>query len=117
MPDPRMTSMRALSPRSWPEGLREILGAPFQFRAAGQLRKQPLQGPGTAARHEFLGPPVEEQLAFVDDDDPVANPLHHIQDVRAVNDRLAFTREGLDERLESHGGVCIQAVERFVEKY
>src|SRR5436305_337616 len=64
---------------SWPEGFREILGAAFQLHPTGQLREQPLQGPGPAAGHEFLGAPIEEEFALVDDDHPVANTLHDIE--------------------------------------
>ena len=36
--------------------------------------------------------------------------------MRAVNDGLALARERLDERLETHGGIGVQPVERLVEK-
>src|SRR4051794_25826969 len=112
-----MPAAPAWSPRSWPKGLCEILGSLLQLRTAGQLREQTLQGPGGAAGHEFFRPPIEQQLAFVDDDHPVADPLDHIQNVRTVDDGFTCARERLDERLESHGGIGVQAVERLVEEY
>src|ERR1700677_4135837 len=46
----------------------------------------------------------------------MTDALDHVEDVGAVNDRLAFTGERLDEGLESDGGVGVEAVERLVEE-
>src|SRR5882672_7105077 len=68
---------------SWPERLCEVLRPLFEFRAAGQLSEQPLQRSRIVCREQFLRLSIQQQLPFVDNDDPVANTLHHIQDVRA----------------------------------
>jgi lysophospholipase L1-like esterase len=67
-------------------------------------------------RDEFIWPSIEQESTFVDDNDPITHPLHDIEDVGTVDDGFAFARQCLDQRLETHRGVCIQSVERFVKE-
>src|SRR5260370_494009 len=57
---------------------------------------------------------VCDQAPLVDDDDPLAHPLDHVEQVRAVDDRLALARERRDQGLEGERGVGVEAVERLV---
>src|SRR5207237_986762 len=53
---------------------------------------------------------------LVYDDDPLTDPLDHVEQVRAVDDGLALAREGRDQGLEAERGVGVEAVERLVEE-
>src|SRR5690349_6169838 len=59
---------------------------------------------------------IHQQLSLVDDQDAVANAFDHIQNVRTVNDRLAFSCKRLNQSFETDCGVGVQTVEWFVEK-
>src|SRR5690349_18228311 len=109
-------SRRAWRRCSCSEGLGEVFGALLEPGATGHLGEQPLEGVDPMSGEQLGRAPVEPQPPLVDDDHPVADALDDIEDVRAVDDGLAFTRQRLNERLEADRGVRVEAVERLVEE-
>src|SRR5271165_697565 len=103
--------------RSWPEGFSEIFRAALELDAAGQLREQLFERARAMRRHQLIRPPIQEHPALINDDDAVAYPLDHIQNVRAVNNGFALARQGLNQRLKTDSGIGIQSVERLIKEH
>ncbi len=101
---------------SLPEGFGKIFRAPFQFGAARQLREESFEGPAIVSGHQFIRLAVQQQFAFVNDDDTMANAFHDVQNMGTVNDGLALASQGLNQGFKTDSGVGIQPVERLVEK-
>ena len=57
-----------------------------------------------------------QRHCVVDDDDPLDHALDDVEDVRAVDDRLAVAGERRDQGLEHQRRVGVQALERLVEE-
>jgi len=103
-------------PWSWSECFCEVLGAAFEFGAAGELGEEFFERAGVVGGDEFIGFSVQKDFAFVDDDDAMADAFDDVENVGAVDDGFAFTGEGLDEGFEADGGVGVEAVEGFIEE-
>ena len=56
---------------------------------------------------KFVRLAVEQEFAFVNDDDPVAYPFDNVQNVRTINDGFAFTSKCLNKSFETDCGVRV----------
>src|SRR5689334_15316412 len=83
-------------------------------------RREPVEGAlerGLASlRLELRERAVGDDASVMNDDHPVADALHDIEEMRAVDDGRPLARERADERLEAEGRVRVEPVERLVEE-
>lgn len=75
-----------------------------------------LQGIAPCRVADIFGRALNDRLAFVNYEYAGADAFHHLEDMRAEQNRLALCRQLLKQFLEDHGCIGIQPIERLFEE-
>src|SRR5579862_6971285 len=98
------------------ERAREALGAREEVLARREPVERALERRLARLRLELRERAVGDDASVMDDDHPVTDAFHDVEEVRAVDDRRALAGERADERLEAEGRVRVEPVQRLVEE-